>query len=481
MIWIALSAFMYAVGIALIIFIVMQRKSPSSSIAWILAIVFLPIVGSILYLWFGLGRIAYRVKRRSKSDQKIADDIQKIEQALTAFRIVQDDQANLPVQQELMAMTTASNAFTVTHGNATTLYTDATEAFLCLLSSIAHAEESIHIQYYIFRDDDTGRELRDALIAAVKRGVTVRVLVDGVGSWSLPWGFFRTLKKEGGRAARYLPVTPLGRPWHWNLRNHRKITVIDGRIGFIGSANIGNEYRIRTGRTSDFDDVLMECKGPVVQQLQEVFAADWFFATNENIFNIESLFPLPERSGNVVAQVVESGPTGPSYTLHDMICAAIHAATKSVRIFTPYFIPDQALIVSLRIAALRGITVEIITARHVNVWEKIIYIAGRSFYEELLAVNVKIYEYLPAFLHVKGIVVDGCFVSVGTANMDMRSFFLNFEVNMNLYSREVGTRFEQMFADRKMQSEEIILENFAKRSAGVRLTENLMRIFSPIL
>jgi len=479
--WVALSAFMYILGFTLIILMVMQRKSPSSSLAWILAIVFLPIVGPLLYLWFGLGRIVYRVQRRSKSDRKIAEDMGKIENALTDFRIVQDDRANLPVQRELIAMTTASHAFAVTHGNAMNLHTDTAAAFTELLQSLALAEESVHIQYYIFRNDETGRELRDALIAAAKRGVVVRVLVDGVGSWSLPLSFFRELKKVGGKAARYLPVTPLGRPWHWNLRNHRKLTIIDGRIGFIGSANIGNEYRFRRGTTSDFDDLLLKCKGPVVQQLQEVFAADWFFATNENIFGTDSLFPLPERSGNVLAQVVESGPTGRSYTLHDMLCAAIHAATKSVRILTPFFIPDQALIVSLRTAALRGIDVEIITARHVPGWEKIIYIAGRSFYEDLLSVNVKIYEYLPAFLHMKGIVVDECFVSVGTANMDMRSFFLNFEVNINFYSREIGSQIEQVFAERKGLCEQITMNTFTKRPALTRLLENTLRVFSPIL
>ncbi|HLC75611.1 MAG TPA: cardiolipin synthase [Candidatus Peribacterales bacterium] len=481
MIWVALSALTYIVGFALIILIVMQRKSPSSSIAWILAIVFLPIVGSIIYLWFGFGRIAYRVKRRRKSDQKIADDMQKIDQALTAFHIIDDDGANVPVQQELIAVTTASNGFAVTHGNAITLHADSGIAFQHLLSAIAHAEESVNLQYYIFRNDEAGRTLRDALIAAAKRGATVRILVDGVGSWSLPWSFFRLLKKEKGRAARYLPVTPLGRPWHWNLRNHRKATIIDGRIGFIGSANIGNEYCTHTGKISDFDDVLLKCKGPVVQQLQEVFASDWFFATNENLFNTNAYFPLPERSGNVLAQVVESGPTGPSYTLHDMLCSAVHAATKSVHILTPFFIPDQALIVSLRTAALRGIDVKIITARQVPSWEKIIYIAGRSFYEDLLSVNVKIYEYLPAFLHIKGIVVDGYFVSIGTANMDMRSFFLNFEVNMNLYSREIAVHLEQIFESRRQQSEEIILTDFAKRSSLVRLLENSSRVFSPIL
>lgn len=479
--WIALSALMYALGFALIILMVMQRKSPSSSLAWILAIVFLPIVGSLLYLWFGFGRIVYRVKRRRKSDQKIAEDMQKIEHALTTFRIMPDDRTDLPVQQALIAVTTASNAFAVTHGNAIKLHVDAAAAFEFLLASIAKAEESIHLQYYIFRNDETGREVRDVLIAATKRGITVRVLVDGVGSWSLPWGFFREMKNAGGRAAQYLPVTPLGRPWHWNLRNHRKITVVDGRIGFIGSANIGNEYRRHMGNTSDYDDILLECHGPVVQQLQEVFAADWFFATNENLFNVDSLFPLPERSGNILAQVVESGPTGPAYTLHDMLCAAVHAATKSVRILTPYLIPDQALIVSLRTAALRGIDVEIITARHIPGWEKLISIAGRSFYEDLLSVNVKIYEYLPAFLHSKGVVVDGCFVSIGTANMDMRSFFLNFEVNMNSYSREIGTRFEQIFAERKERCKEITLREFAKRSAPTRLLENTLRVFSPIL
>ena len=479
--WIVLSTLTYILGFALIILMIMQRKPPANTLAWTLAIVFLPVIGSLLYLWFGFGRVVYRIKRRSRSNKMIAMDLQKIEQALTSFLILQDDQTHMPVQRELVAVTAASGGFSATHGNAIILHTDANVAFDHLLAAILGAEESVHLQYYIFRKDETGREVRDALIAAAKRGVKVRLLIDGVGSWSLPWSFLRPLRKAGGLSARYLPVTPFGRPWHWNLRNHRKIAVIDGHIGFTGSANIGNEYRHRTGKISDFDDLQVECRGPVVQQLQEVFAADWFFATRENLFSINSLFPLPERSGTVMAQVVEGGPTGPAFTLHDMLCAAVHAATQSVRIVSPYLIPDQALIAALRTAALRGISVELIVARHFPGWEKMIHIAGRSFYEDLLPAGVKIYEYLPAFLHAKGVAIDGCFLSMGTANIDMRSFFLNFEVNMNIYSREISAHFEQMFAEHKHLCEEITREMLAKRSLPIRFLENTMRVFSPIL
>ncbi len=479
--WIAFSALTYVLSLALVLFVIMQRKPPANTLAWILAIVLLPVVGALVYLWFGYARVAYRVERRRRSNQKIADAIRRIEQALAEFEIVPEDQADLPVRRELQAVSEASNAFMITYGNDVQLSSDPKPVYDALLQAIHKAAHYIHIEYYIFRSDTTGTEVRDALIAACKRGVEVRVLIDGIGSWSTPSRFFKPLREAGGSWSRYLPITPFGSPWHWNLRNHRKIVVIDGRIGFSGSANIGDEYLHRKGHVSDFDDIQISCRGPVVQQLQEVFAGDWFFATRENLFSKESLFPLPEREGPIAAQVVDSGPVGPIYTFYDMLCAAIHAATKSVRIITPYFIPDQALALSLRTAALRGVKVEILVACHlVTFYEHLIWYAGRSFYDDFLPSGIRIYEYLPAFLHSKGIIVDDSFVSVGTANMDMRSFFLNFEVNMNIYSSEIGRQFNQIFEEHRADCKEITLAEFSKRSFAARLLENTMRVFSPI-
>jgi cardiolipin synthase A/B len=476
-----LSALSYLLGIALIIFVIMQRKEPTSTAAWILVIITLPIIGVLLYIWFGYGRIFLRVQLREQSNKAIADDLDQIEQTLIDYKIVPGEAPNIPVQSELVQVTEKSNSFSVTHGNSFHLLTEPEDVFTQLEDAIKSAEDSIHMEYYIFRRDKTGKRIRDLLAEAAARGVEVRLLVDGVGSWTIGNVFMKPLKDAGAKFAKYLPVTFLGRPWHWNLRNHRKITVIDGSVGYIGSANIGDEYRMRSGNVTDFYDEQIKCEGPVVQQLQEVFAGDWFFATGENLLH-DRYFPLPVRHGTTAGQIITSGPDDPRHTFHEMLCAALHAATKSVRIVTPYFIPDQALIVALRTAAMRGVHVEIMLARNApSFHERLIGFAGRSYYEDLLSYEIDIYEYLPGFLHAKSVIIDSAWASVGTANMDIRSFRLNFEVNINFYSQKTCSLLTKDFEENLKRCERITLETFKKRSYALQCAENSLRVFSPIL
>ncbi len=476
----ALSLLTYAVGLALIVLVIMQRKEPTATLAWILTIIFIPIFGILFYLWFGFGRIERKVQMRRRSNRKIAEQLREIERTLIRTHIVPEYELRERVQHDLVKMTEGLSAFAVTHGNRIELLTDPAAVFTKLLQAIDQAQDSIHMEYYIFRRDATGKAVRDHLIAAAKRGVIVRLLVDGVGSWAIGDVFIQPLRKAGAHFAHYLPVTFLGRPWHWNFRNHRKISVFDGTTAFIGSLNIGDEYRERQ-RSLDFYDEQIACEGPVVEQLQEVFAGDWFFATGENLAE-HRYFPVPVRCGGTLAQVVESGPDEPTPMLHEMICAAIHAAQKSVRIVTPYFIPDQALLVALRTAALRGVAVELmVPARMPNPHEWVVWYAGRSYYEDLLENGVRIYEYLPGFLHGKEIVVDGSWASIGTANMDIRSFRLNFEVNINVYSKDAVAILEENFRKNLKSCREITAAVFAERPVRDRVIENVVRVLSPIL
>jgi cardiolipin synthase len=477
----ALSALTYVVGIVLIVLVVMQRKEPTSTLAWILTIVFLPILGALLYVWFGFGRIERRVRRRQRSNERLAPSLHRLERTLMDFKIVPENSLQKDVQADLLKVTENIGAFPVTRGNAIALLTNPKAAFQQLEEAIENAQDSIHMQYYIFRRDATGKRIRDLLIKAAKRGVEVRLLVDGVGSWSLGDLFTIPFKEARAKFARYLPVTFLGRPWHWNLRNHRKITIVDGTTGYIGSLNIGNEYRERTGKTTDFYDYQVKCEGPVVQQLQETFAGDWFFATGENLLQ-ERYFPVPVRQGTVPAQIVAGGPDQAQFTLHAMICAAIQAARRSVKIMTPYLIPDQSLLTALHTGALRGVRVELLLPRHMHTFhEQGVRTAGRSYYDELLSCGIHLYEYLPGFLHRKSIIIDSTWASVGTANMDIRSFRLNFEVNLNLYSPEITSVLEKNFEETKKECEEIRLEEFRKRPLSAQFLENILRVLSPIL
>jgi cardiolipin synthase A/B len=480
--WLLLfSALTYLAGIALIIFVVMQRKEPAATFAWILIIVTLPVVGVLLFLWLGYARIERKVQKRMQSHQAIADQLKSLEEALIEGNIVPKETLEIPVQAALAGLAEGSHTFAVTHGNALSVLTNPEESFVRLEELITRAHDSIHMLYYIFRRDETGRRIRDLLIEAAKRGIEVRLLVDGVGSWTLGDVFTQPLIAAGAQFARYLPVTFLGRPWHWNLRNHRKITVVDGLVGMMGSANIGNEYRKRSGSKTDFYDYQILCEGPVVQELQEVFASDWFFATRENLIQTR-YFPLTGRVGSSIAQIVTSGPDDPQYRFYASICTAIHAAKERVRIVSPYFIPDQALLVALRTAAMRGVSVQMILARNFSTFhEHIIFLAGRSYYDDLLHSGIEIYEYEQGFLHAKSITVDRAWASVGTANMDIRSFRLNFEVNMNIYSKETVSVLNQQFEGHLKACRKINLESFGKRSIGVKCAENTFRVFSPIL
>jgi cardiolipin synthase len=475
-----LSALSYTVGLLLIILVVMQRREPHATLAWVLVITFLPLVGVLLYLWIGHHRIEKRVRRRQRSSELLAEQLQQMEQTLREFKILPEGTFATPVQRELVRVTDGLSTFAVTRGNAFELLTDPAAVFARLEEAIQTAQDSIHLEYYIYQRDRTGKRIRDLLIEAAQRGVEVRLLVDGVGSWTLGDLFALPLREAGGKFARYLPVTILGRPWYVNLRNHRKIAVIDGTRAYIGSLNIGDEYRERHGRTSDFYDYQIACEGPIVQQLQEVFADDWFFATQENLLQ-ERYFPLPERAGTAIGQVVVSGPDETRHKLHEMLCAALHAAERSVRIVSPYFIPDQALLVALRTAALRGVMVELMLARHLPKHELIALHAARSYYEDLLCDGIHIYEYLPGFLHAKSITIDGAWASVGTTNMDIRSFQLNFEVNVNFYSPGTVAQLERSFEENLHHCEEFQLERFRERSTGQKFLENTLRVFSPIL
>lgn len=481
MFFLGLSILTYAISIVLIALVIMQRKEPTATLAWILTIVFLPILGAIFYLWFGFGRIEQRVRKRQRSNERLAPSLHKLERTLIDFKIVPENKVDQSVHTDLVKVTENIGTFAVTRGNSVALLTDPEAAFSQLEEAIKRARDSIHMEYYIYRRDATGKRIRDLLIDAAKRGVEVRLLVDGVGSWSIGDLFITPLLQSGAKFARYLPVTFLGRPWHWNLRNHRKLTIIDGTTGYIGSLNIGNEYRERKGATSDFYDYQVSCEGPVVQQLQEVFAGDWFFATGENLVQ-ERYFPLPVRHGTTLAQVVGGGPDQPRFTLHEMTCAAIQSARTSIKIMTPYFIPDQALLIALHTAALRGVHIEIILPRRMlSAHERIVRLAGRSYYEDLLSYGIRVYEYLPGFLHTKSIIVDTSWASVGTANMDIRSFRLNFEVNLHLYSAELASVLERNFEDSRAECEEIRADAFKSRPLSERCLENTLRILSPIL
>ncbi len=338
-----------------------------------------------------------------------------------------------------------------TTGNAVRVLTEGHATYDAIADAIDGARHHVHAQYYLIRDDASGRGFRDRLVAAAKRGVSVRLLVDGFGCFALGRSFYGPLRKAGVRVAVFLPMrSVLLQPV--NLRNHRKIVVVDGETAFTGGFNVGDEYRGGTlAGMGTWRDVHLRIEGPAAADLQRVFFQDWAFATGEPIDPREYFARNPARRGGATVAIVPSGPDTRTEAIHRLFFGAITGAEREVLVTTPYFVPDESLRVAMEVAAMRGVAVRILLPGHSN--HAVTYHAGRSFYAELVAAGVEVREYVPGLVHAKTLVADGQVALVGSANMDLRSFRLNFEVNALVHDATTATTLRETFdaelADRR--------------------------------
>jgi cardiolipin synthase len=290
--------------------------------------------------------------------------------------------------------------------------------------------------------------------------------------------FTSVLQEAGGKFDTFMPVFPLRGHWRPNLRNHRKILVVDGRVGFAGGMNIGDEYQGRKKKYAPWRDTHMRVEGPAAWRLQEVFAEDWFYATGEDLVD-PGHFPEIQPVGDDVVQVVESGPDQSYENIHAVFFTAISEARKSIYITTPYFVPDQSVLMALKAASWKGVDVRVLVPGKSD--HQLIRLAGRSFHREFLQAGIKLYEHRPGILHAKTMVVDGCWATVGSANMDIRSFRLNFEVNLLVSGEGFAKRMEEIFMADIAKAQVITKNALDKKSGLVRLGEAVSRVLSPVL
>ncbi|MFM8312791.1 MAG: cardiolipin synthase, partial [Deltaproteobacteria bacterium] len=328
-----------------------------------------------------------------------------------------------------------------------------------MIAAIDAAKVYIHLQYYIISSDDITERIFDSLISARLRGVEVRILYDALGSLSLKRFHFRKLKKAGIQIAGFLPFSLLPQRINLNFRNHRKILVIDGTTAFTGGTNLGKEYLGKPG-DHQWRDFSIQLWGPVCLQLQEVFREDWKFTTQEELTE-DKYFPSVFSTGNAIIQVLASGPDTSFHSLHQAIFWAITSAKKQISLMTPYFVPDSALLTALEVASLKGIDIKLVLPQKND--QKLVRYASRSYYNELLRAGVKIYEFQPKILHAKQMTVDDDFTLIGSGNMDIRSFRLNFEISLLIRDREVTCQAQTLFNNDLKNSQNISLENFSKR------------------
>ncbi|MEO5963161.1 MAG: cardiolipin synthase, partial [Thermomonas sp.] len=360
------------------------------------------------------------------------------------------------------------------------LLVDGQATYAALLAAIRSARDHVHLEYYIYQPDHTGGLLRDALVERARAGVKVRLLLDAVGSSKTPDAFFRELTDAGGELQWFHPMR-FGRIWErpWlNMRTHRKIVVVDGRIGFAGGINITDEENEGV-RTDAYRDLHLQLEGDVVRGLQLVFVEDWAYATGSREFLGEVVRAMPEpSSGPVAAQVVTSGPDSEWEAIHRLHVGAIHAARYRVWLVTPYFVPGEAAKMALTSAAFAGIDVRLLVPRQSD--SRLVTYAARSYFDTLLAAGVKVYEYGPRMLHTKALLVDDDVSLIGSANFDSRSFRLNFEICLLFRDAEVAAELARLI-EHEFASAPRVREDRDRPLLRARLPEAFARLLSPLL
>lgn len=382
--------------------------------------------------------------------------------------------------KELIHMNLLTNHSVLTQDNSLEIFDDGAEKFERLLYDIENAKDHIHVQYYIFKLDNLGNRILNALIKQAKNGVKVRILYDEMGSRGVKKRYFKELIVHGGEVEVFFPsIFPLINP-RLNFRNHRKIVVIDGRLGYIGGFNVGDEYLGLKEKFGYWRDTHLRMEGSSVHPLQTRFLLDWNQATEEHhIHYSERYFPAIPRKGNVALQIVSSGPDTDYATIKNAYIKMIMSAKKYVYIQSPYFIPDEPFLDAVKIAVLSGIDVRIMIPNKPD--HMFVYWATYSNVGALLEAGAKIYIYEKGFIHAKMIVVDDEVSTVGTANIDVRSFNLNFEVNAFIYNRSVSHSLAEMFEKDIFDCTELTSEIYDHRSIVIKFKEAISRLLSPIL
>ncbi|MEX0643540.1 MAG: cardiolipin synthase [Pirellulales bacterium] len=482
--WDILGLVSYALAILSVPSVLLQRRaSPYAALSWILVLFSIPLLG--IFLWWALGRrhLFRKRRRRRVAAAHVSASMAQLREELPAPPLAESPLLalrNLPEED-------AQWDFPPTAGNRVALMADGPTVYEPIEAAMQRARHHVHLLFYIWHNDVIGRRLRDELIERVRAGVQVRVLCDGFGAPEVSGRFMDPLREAGGKVGVFLPPRFFSRQPQLNFRNHRKIVVVDGALGFIGGFNIGDEYM------KDWHDTAIGMTGPVVDQLQEVFADDWYFATGEDIMtaqhfgrwrdlpqelslhNADGTEPPPDAQCDVVA----SGPHTPQNSAHDVIFVAITQAVRRVWIMTPYFIPDSDMLTALRTAVYRGVDVRVLLPEKID--QPIARLAARSYYEVLLQAGVKIYEYLPGVLHGKTMLFDDELSLVGSANMDIRSFKLNFEISCLVLSRSLAGQLAALFEKDLGQSREITLADMENRSRWAKLVESAAHLLSPMI
>jgi len=446
--------------------VLLKKSDVRSALGWIGAVWLAPIFGSILYYLFGINRVTRRALKMNRLDNA---------QASPPINIEPECSANIALLSDVVEKITRGP---VTAGNAVAVLRGGDEAYPAMLAAIAGARNCIAFASYIFRDDEAGRQFSDALIAAAQRGVKVRVLLDGVGAGYFHSQEFYRMRRAGVTVASFLHTWAPWRMPFLNMRNHRKLLVVDGSTAFLGGINIGVENSARLSGPNRIDDVHFKVEGPVVRVVMDAYARDWTFTTEE-VLDDDFWWPRLEAAGHVFARGVRSGPDADLYRIELIVGAAINLARKRIRIVTPYFLPDARLQFALQEAVLRGVEVEIVipgkSDQHVMDW------AMRGQLRFFRHVKACFIATPPPFDHSKLCTVDGEWSLVGSSNWDTRSFRLNFEFDLEITDRELTGKLDALIDEKIARGKQISPDTLANEPLPLKLRNAAARLLMPYL
>lgn len=478
---IIIEAIYVVIVLAVCLRVIWDTRSVSKTLAYLLLVVFVPVFGIFFYFSFGIN---YR-KRKIFTKKLLADDhltAEFLEKVVKSFQ--QGDKNQSIVQNQrlirLLSNPDSDDFNPVFHNNDVEILVNGEAFFPKLIEHLKQAKHHIHIEFYIYENDEIGNEIKDILIQKAKEGVEVRFIYDDFGSKDIRKRFVDELCENGVKAFPFNEIKLIVLANRLNYRNHRKIVVIDGQTSFVGGINISDKY-INNGKSDLYwRDTHLMIGGTATYLLQRIFLLDWNFCSNESIGINTNFFPrITAENKNVPVQIIADGPDSDApYILYSTI-KAITLAEKEVLITTPYYIPDESLQQTLKLTAMSGIDVKLLVPYKAD--SKIVNIASKAYFEDLLKAGVKIYRYKKGFVHAKTFVTDRKLASIGTANLDIRSFDLNFEVNAIIYDEKTANELAEIFYQDLEDSEELILEQWTNRSMFKKLKERLIRLLSPFM
>jgi cardiolipin synthase A/B len=472
--YISLIISLSVVFIGFVIFL--ENRHPSHTLTWLVVLGSFPLVGFVFYLLFGRNYRKEKMFRKKRILDKQA--FLRVEGEIDPaserkIRLMGDH------QQKLFNLAQKLGNSPISFATKTEVLTNGEETFDQILKALKGATHHIHLEYYIVRHDLIGIQIKDLLIEKAKQGIKIRFLYDAVGSWQLSKYYVNELLAAG---VEMIPFGPVRLPFlnsKFNFRNHRKIIVIDGTTGFVGGLNIGDEYLGRDTYFGFWRDTHLMLSGEAVRTLQLIFLQDWYYMTKQSLLTVEYLSPELQENIHGGVQLLAGGPDNELSVIKNIFFSMITSAKKSVWISTPYFIPDGDIFSAIKIAAMSGLDVRILVPSRPD--KRLVFHASRSYFPELLETGVKVYEYKKGFMHSKLVIVDGELASIGTANMDMRSFHLNFEVNAFLFHTRSTRKLVEDYIHDLEDAVEIDYESFVKRHLGLKLLESTSRLLSPLL